>query len=69
MVLIEMRKLLYAIAIFFFAGWVLGLFIFSERTLVHILLVLAVFTSVLNFLLVEESIDHHYEKRKPSKSS
>ncbi|MFD1630938.1 DUF5670 family protein [Pseudopedobacter beijingensis] len=64
-----MRKLLYAIAIFFFVGWILGLIIFNERTLVHILLVLAVFTSVLNFLLVEESKDNNYEKRKPSKTS
>lgn len=50
-----MRTLLNVIAGIFLAGWVLGLFLFADKILVHILLVLAVFTSVMSLLIIEES--------------
>ncbi len=50
-----MRTLLNVIAGLFLVGWVLGLFLFKDRVLVHILLVLAVFASVMSLLIIEES--------------
>lgn len=66
-----MRTLLNVIAGLFLIGWVLGLFLFKDRILVHILLVLAVFAAAINLLIIEESTEKHhkierYGKRKSS---
>ena len=58
----NMRILLNVIALIFIIGWVLGMFIFNDKILVHILLVLAVFTFAINFLIIEEPIRNHKER-------
>ncbi|ADY52733.1 hypothetical protein Pedsa_2181 [Pseudopedobacter saltans DSM 12145] len=55
-----MRILLNVIAIIFICGWVLGMFIFNDKVLVHILLVLGVFTLAINFLIIDEPIENRH---------
>ncbi|WP_353134077.1 DUF5670 family protein [Pseudopedobacter sp.] len=55
-----MRILLNVIAIIFIIGWVLGMFVFNDKILVHILLVLGVFTLAINFLILEEPVENHH---------
>lgn len=57
-----MRILFNVIAAIFICGWVLGMFIFSDKILVHILLVLGVFTFAINFLIIEEPLENRHKK-------
>ena len=45
-----MKLLLNILAIIFMLGWVLGVFVFSSGFFIHVLLVLAVFSFIINFL-------------------
>lgn len=45
-----MRVLLNTLAIIFMLGWVLGAFVFSAGFLIHVLLILAIFSFIINFL-------------------
>lgn len=56
-----MRTLLNVIAAVFFIGWVLGLIFFTERVLVHILLILAVFSLAIGLLITEEPAKKHHK--------
>jgi hypothetical protein len=45
-----MRSLLYIIAIILIIGWVLGAFVYSAGSIIHILLVLAIVSLLLGFI-------------------
>ena len=45
-----MRSLLYVIAIILIIGWVLGAFVYSAGSIIHILLVLAIISLLLGFI-------------------
>ena len=45
-----MRSLLYIIAVILVIGWILGSFVYSAGSLIHILLVLAVISLILGIL-------------------
>jgi Family of unknown function (DUF5670) len=45
-----MNRILYAIAILFFIGWVVGFFAFNLGMLIHILLVVAVIAILLRII-------------------
>ncbi|MBC7654321.1 MAG: lmo0937 family membrane protein [Oligoflexus sp.] len=45
-----MRLILNLLAIAFILGWILGFFVFSAGFLIHILLILAIFALIINFL-------------------
>ncbi|KHJ39719.1 hypothetical protein PBAC_02310 [Pedobacter glucosidilyticus] len=50
-----MKTLLNILAMLFVLGWGLGVFVFTAGILIHILLVLGVFTMIINLLSEEES--------------
>lgn len=45
-----MRSLLYVIAVILLIGWVLGAFVYSAGSIIHILLVLAIISLLLGFI-------------------
>ncbi|RYE16205.1 MAG: lmo0937 family membrane protein [Sphingobacteriales bacterium] len=45
-----MRGLLYVIAVILLIGWLLGVFVYSVKGLIHILLVLAIISLILGFI-------------------
>ena len=45
-----MRVVLNLLAIIFMLGWILGFFVFTTGFLIHILLILAIFSLIINFL-------------------
>jgi hypothetical protein len=45
-----MRVILNILAIAFFIAWLLGVFVYGVGLLIHILLVLAIFAFIINFL-------------------
>ncbi len=45
-----MRSLLYVIAIILVIGWVLGAFVYSAGSIIHVLLVLAIISLLLGFI-------------------
>jgi hypothetical protein len=45
-----MRSLLYIIAIILIIGWLLGAFVYSAGSIIHILLVLAIISLVLGII-------------------
>ena len=45
-----MRSLLYIIAVIPIIGWVLGAFVYSAGSIIHILLVLAIVSLLLGFI-------------------
>jgi hypothetical protein len=45
-----MRAILYLIAVILLIGWLLGVFIYSAKGLIHILLVLAIISLLLGFI-------------------
>ncbi len=45
-----MRSLLYIIAVILIIGWVLGAFVYSAGSIIHILLVLAIVSLLLGFI-------------------
>lgn len=45
-----MRSLLYIIAVILIIGWLLGVFVYSVGSLIHILLVLAVISILLTLI-------------------
>ncbi len=45
-----MRSLLYVIAIILIIGWVLGAFVYSAGSIIHVLLVLAIISLLLGFI-------------------
>ncbi len=45
-----MKVVLNFLAIIFMLGWILGFFVFAAGFLIHILLVLAIFSFIINFL-------------------
>jgi hypothetical protein len=45
-----MRSLLYIVAIILVIGWVLGAFVYSAGSLIHVLLVLAIISLLLGFI-------------------
>lgn len=47
---IFMRSLLYIIAIILIIGWLLGSFVYSAGSIIHILLVLAIISLLLGFI-------------------
>ena len=47
---IEMRVILNVLAVIFILGWLLGVFVFAAGFLIHIFLILAIFTFIINFL-------------------
>lgn len=49
-----MKTVLNILAIVFVLGWLLGVIIFTERILIHILLVLGIFSLVISLLSEEE---------------
>jgi hypothetical protein len=51
-----MRSLLYIIAVILIIGWILGAFVYSAGSIIHILLVLAIISLVLG-LLRRETVD------------
>jgi hypothetical protein len=47
---IFMRSLLYIIAVILIIGWVLGAFVYSAGSIIHILLVLAIISLLFGFM-------------------
>ena len=45
-----MRSLLYIIAVILIIGWILGAFVYSAGSIIHILLVLAIVSLLLGFI-------------------
>jgi len=45
-----MRSLLYVIAVILIIGWILGAFVYSAGSIIHILLVLAIISLLLGFI-------------------
>ncbi|MCD6064374.1 MAG: family rane protein [Flavipsychrobacter sp.] len=45
-----MRSLLYLIAVILLIGWVLGVFVYSAKGLIHVLLVIAIISLLLGFI-------------------
>ncbi|MDR3681342.1 MAG: lmo0937 family membrane protein [Flavipsychrobacter sp.] len=45
-----MRSLLYIIAVILIIGWVLGEFVWSAGSIIHVLLVLAIISLLLGFI-------------------
>jgi hypothetical protein len=45
-----MRSLLYIIAVILLIGWILGAFVYSAGSIIHILLVLAIVSLLLGFI-------------------
>jgi hypothetical protein len=45
-----MRSLLYLVAVILVVGWAVGFFVYSIGGLIHILLVIAVISIILNFI-------------------
>jgi len=45
-----MRSLLYIFAVILIIGWVLGAFVYSVGSIIHILLVLAIISLLLGFI-------------------
>ncbi|HEX7367897.1 MAG TPA: lmo0937 family membrane protein [Pelobium sp.] len=45
-----MRVILNVLIVIFMLGWVLGVFVFAAGILVHILLILAIFSFIIKFL-------------------
>ncbi|MBU0696602.1 MAG: lmo0937 family membrane protein [Bacteroidetes bacterium] len=45
-----MRVILNVLAVIFILGWLLGVFVFAAGFLIHIFLILAIFTFIINFL-------------------
>ncbi|MEO5909871.1 MAG: lmo0937 family membrane protein [Pelobium sp.] len=45
-----MRVALNIISIVFILGWILGIFVFAAGLLIHVLLILAIFSFIINFL-------------------
>jgi len=45
-----MRSLLYVIAIILIIGWLLGAFVYSAGSIIHVLLVLAIISLLLGFI-------------------
>ncbi len=45
-----MRSLLYIIAVILIIGWILGAFVYSAGSIIHILLVLAIVAILLGFI-------------------
>jgi hypothetical protein len=48
--LLFMRSLLYVIAVILVIGWLLGVFVYSVKGIIHILLVLAVISLLLGII-------------------
>ena len=51
-----MRNLLYVVAVILFIGWLIGFFIYNADGVVHILLVMALYTVVLRVIHGKESL-------------
>ncbi|MBA3829859.1 MAG: lmo0937 family membrane protein [Taibaiella sp.] len=51
-----MRSLLYIVAVIMLIGWILGVFVYSAKGLIHVLLVIAVISLLLG-LIRRGSID------------
>ncbi len=45
-----MRNLLYFIAVILVIGWAIGFFVYSAGALIHLLLVIALISIILNFI-------------------
>lgn len=45
-----MRSLLYLIAVILIIGWVLGVFVYSAKGLIHVLLIIAIISLLLGFI-------------------
>ena len=45
-----LRSILYALAVIFVIGWLLGLFVYNVGGLIHLLLVLAIISILLSFI-------------------
>jgi len=45
-----MRNLLYLIAVILVIGWVVGFFVYSAGAIIHILLVIAIISVILNVI-------------------
>ena len=45
-----LRSILYALAVIFVIGWLLGLFVYNVGSLIHLLLVLAIISILLSFI-------------------
>lgn len=45
-----MRSILYVLAVILIIGWLLGVFVYSAKGLIHILIVLAVISLVLGLI-------------------
>jgi hypothetical protein len=46
----SMRSLLYVVAVILIIGWLLGAFVYSAGSLIHILLVFAIISLLLGFI-------------------
>jgi len=51
-----MRSLLYIIAVILILGWILGAFVYSAGSIIHILLVLAIISLILGFIRREPGV-------------
>lgn len=45
-----MRALLYLIAVILIIGWILGVFVYSAKGLIHVLLILAIISLLLGII-------------------
>lgn len=45
-----MRSLLYLVAVILIIGWILGVFVYSAKGLIHVLLVIAIISLLLGFI-------------------
>lgn len=45
-----MRSILYLVAIILVIGWLLGVFVYSAKGLIHVLLVIAIISLLLGFI-------------------
>lgn len=45
-----MRSILYVLAVILIIGWLLGVFVYSAKGLIHVLLVLAVISIILGLI-------------------
>jgi hypothetical protein len=45
-----MRSLLYLVAVILIIGWILGVFVYSAKGLIHVLLVIAIISILLGFI-------------------
>ncbi|WP_276132006.1 lmo0937 family membrane protein [Polluticoccus soli] len=45
-----MRSLLYLIAVILIIGWIVGVFVYSAKGLIHVLLIIAIISLLLGFI-------------------